>query len=198
MPKAPLDSTPTVPQLRAHLDREPIMVGEAPSRKEVRGPRRTTLKGLGEYDADEEENSVEEKGSSGTEASPVSVGKSSGTGGPIIAQSNQPETSLLAIMQQMTQMMANLQESIRPPAFITPSMEAPDYLYWTQPFKFRSFIQSIQLIFHNYRANLSEDKKKVLYATSFLTGRVSQGLFEVKRAWHSVNWDSLMEGSKIR
>ncbi|MBW0560410.1 hypothetical protein O181_100125, partial [Austropuccinia psidii MF-1] len=26
---------------------------------------------------------------------------------------------------------------------------------------------------------------------------VSQGLFEVKRAWHSVNWDSLMEGSKI-
>ncbi|MBW0472744.1 hypothetical protein O181_012459 [Austropuccinia psidii MF-1] len=26
---------------------------------------------------------------------------------------------------------------------------------------------------------------------------LSQGLFEVKRAWHSVNWDSLMEGSKI-
>ncbi|MBW0568632.1 hypothetical protein O181_108347 [Austropuccinia psidii MF-1] len=26
---------------------------------------------------------------------------------------------------------------------------------------------------------------------------MSQGLFEVKRAWHSVNWDSLMEGSKI-
>ncbi|MBW0571255.1 hypothetical protein O181_110970 [Austropuccinia psidii MF-1] len=27
--------------------------------------------------------------------------------------------------------------------------------------------------------------------------RLSQGLFKVKRAWHSVNWDSLMEGSKI-
>ncbi|MBW0574590.1 hypothetical protein O181_114305 [Austropuccinia psidii MF-1] len=26
---------------------------------------------------------------------------------------------------------------------------------------------------------------------------LSQGLFEVKRAWHSVNWDSLMEGSRI-
>ncbi|MBW0585029.1 hypothetical protein O181_124744, partial [Austropuccinia psidii MF-1] len=26
-------------------------------------------------------------------------------------------------------------------------------------------------------------------------GLMSQGLFKVKRAWHSVNWDSLMEGS---
>ncbi|MBW0587830.1 hypothetical protein O181_127545 [Austropuccinia psidii MF-1] len=26
---------------------------------------------------------------------------------------------------------------------------------------------------------------------------LSQGLFEVKRAWNSVNWDSLMEDSKI-
>ncbi|MBW0584774.1 hypothetical protein O181_124489 [Austropuccinia psidii MF-1] len=34
-PRAPLDDTPEVPQLRAQLDRGPCMEGEAPSRKEV-------------------------------------------------------------------------------------------------------------------------------------------------------------------
>ncbi|MBW0492213.1 hypothetical protein O181_031928 [Austropuccinia psidii MF-1] len=33
-PTAPLDGTPAVPQLRAHLDRGPNLVGAAPSRKE--------------------------------------------------------------------------------------------------------------------------------------------------------------------
>ncbi|MBW0490920.1 hypothetical protein O181_030635 [Austropuccinia psidii MF-1] len=39
--RAPLDGTPAVPQLRAQLDRRPRMEGEAPSRKEGRGPRRS-------------------------------------------------------------------------------------------------------------------------------------------------------------
>ncbi|MBW0533992.1 hypothetical protein O181_073707 [Austropuccinia psidii MF-1] len=70
----PLYGTPAVPQLRAHLDRGLVMEGEAQSRKEGRGPRRsssflgvvgtcpgisrTTLRGSGEDDAEEEENSV--------------------------------------------------------------------------------------------------------------------------------------------
>ncbi|MBW0587249.1 hypothetical protein O181_126964 [Austropuccinia psidii MF-1] len=79
-PRAPLDGTPAVPQLRAQL---------------------------------EEENSVEEEGSDGTEAAPAPVGASQGTGRPTLAQSDQPvshqsEPSLLAIMQQMTQIIANL------------------------------------------------------------------------------------------
>ncbi|MBW0503433.1 hypothetical protein O181_043148 [Austropuccinia psidii MF-1] len=40
-PRAPLDGTPAVSQLRAYLDRAPHMEGEAPSRKEGRGPRRS-------------------------------------------------------------------------------------------------------------------------------------------------------------
>ncbi|MBW0528037.1 hypothetical protein O181_067752 [Austropuccinia psidii MF-1] len=40
-PIVPLDGTPAVPQLRAQLDRGPCMQGEAPSRKEGRGPRRS-------------------------------------------------------------------------------------------------------------------------------------------------------------
>ncbi|MBW0526628.1 hypothetical protein O181_066343 [Austropuccinia psidii MF-1] len=63
-PRAPLDGTPEVPQLRDQLDRGHCMEGEAPSKKERRGPRRsssflgvagtlsglsrTTLKGPGE------------------------------------------------------------------------------------------------------------------------------------------------------
>ncbi|MBW0496646.1 hypothetical protein O181_036361 [Austropuccinia psidii MF-1] len=50
-------------------------------------------------------------------------------------------------------------------------MKAPDCLDGTQPFKVRSFIQSYQILFHNYKENFSEDRKKVLYATSFLIKR---------------------------
>ncbi|MBW0466327.1 hypothetical protein O181_006042 [Austropuccinia psidii MF-1] len=126
-PKAPLDATPAVPQLRAQLDRGPILEGEVPSRKEGRGPRRsssfsgvvgrfpglprTTFKGPGEYGEEEEENSVEEEESDGTEGVPAPVGASQSTRGKILAQSNQSEPSLLAIMPQMTHIMANIQEA---------------------------------------------------------------------------------------
>ncbi|MBW0583542.1 hypothetical protein O181_123257, partial [Austropuccinia psidii MF-1] len=190
-PRAPLHGTPAVPQLRAKFDRGPILEGEAPSRKEGRGPRRsssfsgvvgqfpgtsrTIFRGPGEDGEDEEENSVEEEVSDGTEGVPAPVGKSQGTEGPTLAQSNQPvshqsEPSLLAIMQKMTQIMGNLQaasssEASRPPASKTPSMKAPECFDGTQPFKVRSFIQSCQFIFHNDPANFSQDRKKVLYAT---------------------------------
>ncbi|MBW0582074.1 hypothetical protein O181_121789 [Austropuccinia psidii MF-1] len=123
--RAAIEDTPAVPQLSGQLDRGPILEGEAPSRKEERGPRRsssfsgvvdrfpgllrTTFKGPSEDGEEEEENSVEEEGSDGTEGVPTPVGESQGTGGPILAHSNQSEQSLLAIMQKMTQSMANLQ-----------------------------------------------------------------------------------------
>ncbi|MBW0494915.1 hypothetical protein O181_034630 [Austropuccinia psidii MF-1] len=50
-------------------------------------------------------------------------------------------------------------------------MRAPECFYGTQPFKVNGFIQSCQLIFPNDPANLSQDRKKVFYATSFLIGR---------------------------
>ncbi|MBW0506372.1 hypothetical protein O181_046087 [Austropuccinia psidii MF-1] len=165
------------------------MEGAEPSRKEGRVPKRsisfsgvvggfpglswTTLKGPDE-DGEEEENYVEEEDSDGTEGVPAPMGASQCIGGPTLAQSDQPvshqyETSLLAIMQQMTQIMANLQEasvseSSRPPAFKTPSMKAPEFFDGTQPLKVRSFLQSCQLIFHNDPASLSQERKKVLYS----------------------------------
>ncbi|MBW0531732.1 hypothetical protein O181_071447 [Austropuccinia psidii MF-1] len=94
------------------------------------GHSRTTLKGPGEDGEEEEDNSVEGEGSDGTECVPAPVGASQGTGGPTLAQYNQSELSLLAIMQKMTQIMANLQEASsseesKPPAFKTPSMKSP-------------------------------------------------------------------------
>ncbi|MBW0551984.1 hypothetical protein O181_091699 [Austropuccinia psidii MF-1] len=125
--RAPLDSTPAVPQLRAQKIRL-------------------------SFGSKEEDNSVAEEESDGTKAAPAPVGASQGPGGPTLAQSNQPvshqsEPFLLVIMQQMTQIMANLQaasssDSSRPPAFMTPSMKAPECFDGTQPFKVRSFIQS--------------------------------------------------------
>ncbi|MBW0579944.1 hypothetical protein O181_119659 [Austropuccinia psidii MF-1] len=200
--KASLDGTPAVSQLRAKLDRGPILEGAEPSRKEGRGPRRlsafsavvggfpgtsrTIFKGPGEDGEEEEESSVEEEESNGTECVPAPVEASQGTGGPTLAQSNQPishqsEPSLLAIMQQMTQIMANLQadsssEVSRPPAFKTPSMKAPECFDGTQPFKVRRFIQSCQLISHNDPANFTQDRKKVLYATSFPLAGLQNGI----------------------
>ncbi|MBW0587923.1 hypothetical protein O181_127638 [Austropuccinia psidii MF-1] len=175
-PRAPLDGTQAVYQLRAHSDRGPNVEGAAPSRKEGTGPD--------EYGEEGEENSVEEEGSDGTEGVPASPEAPQGTGGPSLAQSNQPvshqsEPSLLAMMQQMTQIMANLQaasstEASRPPAFKTQSMKAPEFFDRTQPFEFRSFIQSCQLIFHNDPESFSKDRKKVLYFTSFLIGRAAK------------------------
>ncbi|MBW0569605.1 hypothetical protein O181_109320 [Austropuccinia psidii MF-1] len=164
-PRAPLDRTPAVPPLKAQSGR-------------------TTFRGPGEDGEEEEENSVGEEESDGTEAAPSLVGASEGTRGPTLAQSDQPvshqtEPSLLAIMQQMTQIMANLQASAssevsRPPAFKTPSMKEPECFYGTQPIKVRSFLQSFQLIFHNDMSDFSQGRKKVLYATSFLVGRASK------------------------
>ncbi|MBW0466603.1 hypothetical protein O181_006318 [Austropuccinia psidii MF-1] len=169
-PRAPLDSTPEVPQLMAQLDRGPNMEGEAPSRNKARGPKRsnsfsgvvgsfsglsrTTFNGPGDNGEEEDKNSVEEEESDGTEGVPAPVGASQGIGGPNLAQSDQPvshqyEPSFLAIMQQMTQIMANIQaasssESSRPPAFKTPSMKAPECFDGTRPCKVRSFVQFFQ------------------------------------------------------
>ncbi|MBW0528237.1 hypothetical protein O181_067952 [Austropuccinia psidii MF-1] len=79
----------------------------------------------------------------------------------------------------MTRIMANLQEASsskasRPTAFKTLSMKAPECFDGTHPFKVRSFIQSCQLIFHNDLENFAQDRKKVLYANSFLIGRAEK------------------------
>ncbi|MBW0551815.1 hypothetical protein O181_091530 [Austropuccinia psidii MF-1] len=147
-------------------------------------PQQTTFKTTGEDGEEEEENSVEEEESDCTEGVPAPVGESQGTGGTAQAQSNQPvshqsKPSLLAIMQQMSQIMANIKgasssEASRPPAFKTPSMKAPECFDGTQPFRVRSFIQSCQFLFHNYLENLSQDRNKFLYATSLLIGRAAK------------------------
>ncbi|MBW0577388.1 hypothetical protein O181_117103 [Austropuccinia psidii MF-1] len=79
----------------------------------------------------------------------------------------------------MTPIMANLQEyssyeASRPPSFNTSSIKQAECFDGTQPFKVRIFIQSCQLIFHHAPANFSQDRKKVLYATSFVIGRAAK------------------------
>ncbi|MBW0571464.1 hypothetical protein O181_111179 [Austropuccinia psidii MF-1] len=91
-PRAPLDCTPAIPQLRAHLDRVPNLEVPASSRKEGRVPRRsssfsgvvgrfpglprTALTGPGDDVEEEEGHSVEEEDSDGTEGFPAPVGHS--------------------------------------------------------------------------------------------------------------------------
>ncbi|MBW0534789.1 hypothetical protein O181_074504 [Austropuccinia psidii MF-1] len=173
-PKAPLDSTPAVPQLRTHYGRSSTIQEGRKRAKEIKLILRSEddEEEEGNYVEEEQGSYVEEEEPEGTEAAPAPVGESQGTGRPTLAQSYQPvshqsEPSLLAIMHQMTHIMANLQaasssESSRPPALKTPSMKAPECFDGTQPFKVRSFMQSCQLIFHNDPENFSQDRKKVL------------------------------------
>ncbi|MBW0488095.1 hypothetical protein O181_027810 [Austropuccinia psidii MF-1] len=84
-PRAPLDGTPAVPQLRTPHGRSSTI---------PEGRKR----------ANKVENSVEEEESDGTEGVPAPVEASQGTGRPTLAQSDQPashqsEPSLLDIMQ---------------------------------------------------------------------------------------------------
>ncbi|MBW0525053.1 hypothetical protein O181_064768 [Austropuccinia psidii MF-1] len=77
-PRALLDGIPAVPQLRAQLERGPHMEGRKRDKK------------INEDTEDEEENSVEEERSDGTEGVPAPVRAFQGTGGPTVAQSKQP------------------------------------------------------------------------------------------------------------
>ncbi|MBW0556267.1 hypothetical protein O181_095982 [Austropuccinia psidii MF-1] len=76
-------------------------------------------------------------------------------------------------MGQLTHAVA-LRDNFKAPEFNTPSMKAPDYFDGTQAHKLRGFIQSCQLIFYNDPENFFSDRKKLLYSTSFLTGRAGK------------------------
>ncbi|MBW0533386.1 hypothetical protein O181_073101 [Austropuccinia psidii MF-1] len=219
-PRAPLDGTIAVPPLKAQLDRGPIKEGSAPYRKEGRVPRRsnsfsgvvggfpgmlrTTFRGPGEDGEEEEENSVEEEGSYGTEAAPAPVGESEGTRGPTLAQSDQTESSLFAIMQQMMQIMANNQaaassEVSRPPVFKTPSMNAPECFYGTQPFKVR--IGRAEKWIEPYLSNLTnQDSSYLLNSRPFFESQLFT-LFgdpnEVRKAEAELDGLRMKEGGHV-
>ncbi|MBW0468967.1 hypothetical protein O181_008682 [Austropuccinia psidii MF-1] len=73
-------------------------------------------------------------------------------------------------MGQLAQAVSSRDNS-RAPECKNPSMKAPDSFDGTQAHKLRGFIQSCQLIFYNNPETFFSDRKKVLYSTSFLTGR---------------------------
>ncbi|MBW0585367.1 hypothetical protein O181_125082 [Austropuccinia psidii MF-1] len=140
---------------------------------------------LGEVEDEEGEDSVEEEDSGETEVAYALANAPEVPQGSNLALSSQPlvsqtEPSLLKLMEQMTQFMGQLTQAVTPrdnskvPTFKTPSMEAPDSFDGTQAHQLRGSIQSCQLIFHNYPENFFSDRKKVLYSTSFLTGRAGK------------------------
>ncbi|MBW0525530.1 hypothetical protein O181_065245 [Austropuccinia psidii MF-1] len=110
---------------------------------------------LGEVEDEEGEESVEEEDSGETEVAD--------------ALANAPE-QMAIIMGHLSQAAAP-RDNFKAHAFKNPSMKEPDSFYGTQAHKLRGFIQSWQLSFHNNPANSFSDRKKVLYLTSFLTGR---------------------------
>ncbi|MBW0554643.1 hypothetical protein O181_094358 [Austropuccinia psidii MF-1] len=183
--RVPLDRKPSVHQLSESLHRGAPMEGAAPSRRGVMKSRRSrSFSGLLVEDQEGEE-SVEEEGSGDTEVENALANAPEVPKGSNLALTNQPlvsqsDPSLLKIMEQMATIMGQLSQAAVPrdnskaPAFKTLSMKVPDSFDGTQAQKLRGFIQSCQLIFHNYPASFFSDRKKVLYLTSFLTGRAGK------------------------
>ncbi|MBW0532291.1 hypothetical protein O181_072006 [Austropuccinia psidii MF-1] len=148
---------------------------------------RTTFRGPGE-DGEEEE-------SDGTEDAPAAVGAYEGTRGPTLAQSDQPvsyqtEPSFLAIMQKMTQIMANLQaaassEVSRPPVFKTSSMKAPECFDGTQPSKSEVLFSLFTLFFTiTWQISLKTERRFFMPLDFWLAG-LQNGLsliFPITRA----------------
>ncbi|MBW0564450.1 hypothetical protein O181_104165 [Austropuccinia psidii MF-1] len=140
---------------------------------------------LGEAEDGEGEESVEEEGSGETEVAAALVGAPEASETPNIAIFHQPhvskaEPNFLKMMEKMTKFMGQITKAVSPreisraPAFKTPSMKAPYSFDGSKAHKMRGFIQSCQLIFYNDPENLFSDRKKVLYSTSFLTGRAGK------------------------
>ncbi|MBW0573783.1 hypothetical protein O181_113498 [Austropuccinia psidii MF-1] len=140
---------------------------------------------FGKAEDEEGEGSVEEEESEETEVETALAGVPEAAEAANIAHSNQPlvsqaEPNFLKMMEQMTQCMGQLTQTVAPrvnskaPSFKTQSMKALDLFDGTQAHKLRGFIQSCQMIFHNYLANIFSDKKKALYSTFFLTGRAGK------------------------
>ncbi|MBW0572968.1 hypothetical protein O181_112683 [Austropuccinia psidii MF-1] len=76
-------------------------------------------------------------------------------------------------------------------------MKAQECFDGTQPFKVRSFIQSCQLMFHNDLANFSQDRKKVLYATSFLIGKAAKWIEDYLSNLTNQDADYLLNSWKL-
>ncbi|MBW0570792.1 hypothetical protein O181_110507 [Austropuccinia psidii MF-1] len=190
--RVPLYRSPSVHQLSANLDRGPPMEGVAPSRRGGMKSRRSrSVSGmLGGYTGVSEDARArlgESEGEEGegyeeTEVETALAGAPEASETENIAHSNQPlvspaEPNFLNMMEQMTQLMGKITQAVAPtenskaPAFKTPSMKSLDSFDGTQAHKLRGFIQACQLIFHNSPANFFSDRMKVLYSTSFITGR---------------------------
>ncbi|MBW0514966.1 hypothetical protein O181_054681 [Austropuccinia psidii MF-1] len=171
--RAPLEHTPSVHQRSSNLDRGPPMEGAEPTRSEgVKSRRSRPFSGLlGGYPS-------------------ISQGPRSRLGnlkmkrGRSLSLSNQPLASQaeanFLMMEQMNKFIAELTQSVSPrdnsksPAFKTPSMKEPDSFDGTKAYKLRGFIQTCQLVFHNDPESFFSDRKKVLYSTSFFTGRAEK------------------------
>ncbi|MBW0519809.1 hypothetical protein O181_059524 [Austropuccinia psidii MF-1] len=154
--RAPLDHTPSVHQLGANLDRGPPIVEQHPLEEEVSRSE--------EAEDEEGEESVEEEESEETE----------------LASTLEAEPNFLRMMEHMTQFIGKITQEVAPrdtskaPEFKTPSMKAPHSFDGTKAYKMGEFIQYCKLIFHNDPENLFSERKKVLYSTSFLTGRTGK------------------------
>ncbi|MBW0506471.1 hypothetical protein O181_046186 [Austropuccinia psidii MF-1] len=158
---APLDRKQSVNQLSANLDRGPPMEGGEPSRR-----------GGGE---ESEETEVEAALTGVPEASDAANLANSSQ--PLLSQA---EPNFFKMMEQMSKLMEQLTQAVSPrensnaPEFKTPSIREPNSFYGTQGHKLRGFIQSCQLVFHNDPVKFFSDRNKVLYSTSFLTGRAGK------------------------
>ena len=98
---------------------------------------------------------------------------------PIAGPSNvdaTPEPTMTQVLAMMAQILATRTPTTASegPVFRTPSMKAPDSFDRTNPSKLRGYIQSCNLIFHNDIRSFPNDRRKVIYAVGYLSGKCAK------------------------
>ncbi|MBW0525479.1 hypothetical protein O181_065194 [Austropuccinia psidii MF-1] len=176
----PIQHSPPERQTRSQAGAQAVLTPNP------RAPLDSTPEGPSEDGEEEEENFVEEEESEGTEGVPAPVGEPQSTGGPNLAQSNQPvshpsEPSLLIIMHKMTQIMATLKADSsfkvsRPPAFKTPSRKAPECFDGLTPSKLEALFSIVNESFKIIWKITLITERKFFMPLHFLLARLQNGL----------------------
>ncbi|CAH7686502.1 hypothetical protein PPACK8108_LOCUS21157 [Phakopsora pachyrhizi] len=178
----PTTHTPS-PQIAPPI---PTGMGGVRSRQPLVAPSASLLVGRAKSKEEEEDSDKDDFEEPGDRT--VNLERGRGGRRPSLSNTDPAMIQLLAGMQQqmitlnqgMQQQMAALTAAIANPAaapkksFKTPTLKAPDPFDGTQPSKLRKFLQSVQTIFFNDQRTFETDKEKVMYTSSFLTGKAGK------------------------
>ena len=166
-----IDNPPLVPTPTANLGPEPPSTPLLSSQHPLQG----TSQGRSRREESEDRYTEDQSSSSESEEpgnNTVTHERGRPRGRSSYAHSDPALVNLLALLTKQLAV-SPLSNSKSSTSFKTPAMKAPESFDGSST-RLRNYLQACQLIFHNDEWMFSNDKKKVVYAVSFLTGKAGK------------------------